>query len=98
MRWKDLSYWIRGGLIGLLFSILAFSIFIFLPVKCVGLSENGTACQPLQGFEAITFNFIIILNAQDKLLLMFYFILPIIFGALIGWLCGKIKGMKRKRV
>jgi len=85
-------YWLRGGIIGLLIAVSLLVFIGFLPVYCIGLSENGTACKSPQGFEAFTYNINSLLNSG---ILAYFFLLPTALGIIVGWLYGKIKNHKK---
>ena len=85
MGWKDWSYWVRGGMIGLL--ILPLFVILFLldieaPIKILPFLDfiglvicGGKFCQDIGG--AIHF-----LTIPLSIILI---------GALIGWLVGKFR-------
>ncbi len=89
MGWKDWSYWLKGGVIGLVIYLLiatvssiAWSDKLIIPfVSFSGLIFNNFLA-PLLGNGFLTESISIII-----LSLIFYFI----SGSIIGWLYGKIK-------
>lgn len=91
MSFKDLSYPKKGMIIGLIIVILFLLISLFLPVRCIGLSEDGTtACSPLQGFDIVIYNFKTL--SEYPINILIYLIIPaILIGTIIGWIYGKIK-------
>ncbi|MSS74779.1 hypothetical protein EXS73_00995 [Candidatus Pacearchaeota archaeon] len=85
MGWNDLSYWFRGGISGLLISIIFFLIKIVLttsesaPPICNyngGWEIIGQRCSAM---EFLTMNYLIEIIS-----------VTILFG-IIGWVYGKIK-------
>mgnify|MGYP001560911697 FL=1 len=95
MGWKDWSYWLKGGIIGLVIAILFIILSLFIPTKCIGLTEDGQACTPPKGIESITFNLNSLLYALDKILLLI--LLLIVIGSIIGFIYGKIKSRKKSK-
>ncbi len=88
------KYWLRGGTVGLIISIIILILILLSPVYCVGLSVDGTGCTSPQGIEAIIYNINLMANYLGQLL--FYFvILPILICIFFGWLYGKIKNRNK---
>jgi len=85
-----MKYWIKGGLIAFVIGVLLLLIMSFMPVRCFGLSQDGTGCSDLKGFDAFSHNISSLGDYFDKVIL--YFILPlIILGTLIGWILERRK-------
>jgi len=94
MGWKDWSYWLKGGIIGLVISLLITLSTMFMPVYCIGLSQDGTGCVSPTGIDAWKYNFNSLFDDTFGIIILFIVSLFII-GAIIGWIYGKIKQRKR---
>ena len=88
MGWKDWSYWLKGGLIGLFLTIVF--LIIALPTWTVinwdavgaGGTYNTILGSKLLGQIIVSSGFSILL-------------VPILLAALIGYIYGKIKSKKQ---
>ena len=89
-----MNSWVKGGLIGFVIGVLLLVIgSFFIPVRCIGLSQDGTGCSAPEGFDAFLVNFNSLSDNIGKVII--YFIIPIIvLGALIGFIIGKYKVKK----
>ncbi len=94
MGWKKWPYWLKGGIIGLIIVILGALLISLSPVRCIGLSQDGTGCKPPQGTNAFVYNINSILNNFDMVFL-YFILLTIIISSVIGWLIGKIKNKNK---
>ena len=90
MVWKDLPYWSKGGIIGMIIVILIILISLFIPVRCIGLSQDGTACHSPQGFDAILYN----IDSLANISLLYLVLVIVIVSCFVGWIYGKIKERK----
>ncbi len=82
MGWKNWSYWLRGGVIGLILGfVLEFGILITAK-SCADWSFS--TCSILE-------------NIINKTILsLAWGVVGIILGIIIGWLYGKIKNRKQE--
>lgn len=84
------KYWLRGGVVGLVISILFLFVLSLWPGGCIGLSEDGRACVPLKGMDLFLDNINLLIEHIGYVIL--YLAIPcILVGILFGWLYGKIK-------
>lgn len=89
MGWKDWSYAKKGFIIGLI--ILSIPITIYI-IGFIFFSKNcGPWCIEVYGSEFIGSLFFILATPLSILLLI-----PLILGAIIGWLYGKIKNKNQQ--
>lgn len=79
MAWKNWSYWLKGGIIGIILIIVLILVMVFTPLdlKPSLIATNSDAYQTI---------------AVVPLLLIEWFV----YGALIGWIYGKIKQRGKK--
>lgn len=95
-NWNEMSYWLRGGVTGIIIGLILFGIIEFLQI--VGLPINNTLIKILfyPSYKATgNYNYLLIdilVEKTEWLSIAGYFIL----GALIGWICGKIKKSNEK--
>ena len=96
MGWKKLPYWLKGGIVAVIFLVL-FNILLFLILDSNDcLNDMSTATCPVTSnlSNIISFpSYFISSELFSAILieLVFYFVL----GAFIGWIYGK---MRAKRV
>lgn len=87
MGWRNWSYWLRGGIIGLFIGII--------------LEVIGTICFPFAGFPSQCPPTIILhlpLISLSNLGYIALILVSIIIGTVIGFIIGKIKSLNgRKR-
>ena len=90
MGWKDWPYWLKGGVIGLVFVLILFLLIYF---NLLGSSISGTL-----GIFIVVITFIGALGLCPENACQFYtagllilLIESFIIGAIIGWIIGKIK-------
>ncbi len=101
MGWKNLSAWLKGGIIGGLIITIMLTLlplisdtvgkylrFIYLPGTYISILTNNFTLDWGQGVPLKIKLFEILLFSAVNIL--FYFII----GALIGWIIGKIKSKK----
>ena len=86
-----MNSWVKGGLIGFVIGVLLLVIgSFFIPVRCIGLSQDGTGCSAPEGFDAFVINLTTLIDNLGMAIL--YFIIPGgIIGGLIGFVIRKIK-------
>lgn len=103
MGWKDLGYWLRGGMISLVLGIILILLANFTTISSgVGFYPNFTKAQGfliITALPAILFAEFIGISFSSfdisvKLYLLIYYFL---IGAIIGWIYGKIRGNKSGR-
>ena len=108
MNFRNLSYWLKGGIIaGILFTFL---LIIFLFIPSIGCNNNEPLpegqlyekCAPIKISQFLLLPIYFILDileiGNDYLALSFAFLFSLIMyfliGALIGWIYEKIKSKK----
>jgi hypothetical protein len=109
MGWKNLSYWLRGGIIGLIVGLFLLGIILIDGgvAQCDG--PEGVSCNSWVGeivmsiFLFIALPFVLVGSSFNSssfgpvgVILFFIgvFISPFLWGALIGLIVGKIKNRK----
>jgi len=87
--WSNLSYWLKGGIIGIIISFILHAIYHFYLLNantyfdCIDMvTREGVPCYTRNIFSAVFYS------------PMFYIL--IIVGILIGWIYGIIKKKKSK--
>ena len=90
MELKNWSYWLKGGVIGLILGIILSGYFL-LQSSCIGLSEDGTSSCP-KGLDIFLKN-LELFYFQNILVIIAFFLI----GALIGWIYSKYKLKNRKK-
>ena len=93
---KNLPYWLRGGILGIVIFVIYRFLLILNFFLCFGKDIN--ACSPVI-LDIIFWPFRLISVPvydlfQSSILLVFIF--HVAFGMVIGWLYGKIKNTIRK--
>lgn len=83
MAWKDWPAWLKGGLIGEVIGVVLHLLLNFGPL-IIGTLTNNAQIMSMSNIN-ISYNVIRIIV---------YFIIGSVFGALIGWIVGKIKEKK----
>ena len=85
-------YWLRGGTICLVLMLVIMLLTALTPIRCIGLSQDGTACVSPQGIEA----FLININGMLHYKAIIYVLLPsFLLGSILGLMYGKIKNKNR---
>jgi hypothetical protein len=91
MGWKNLSYWLKGGVFGFILSFLVIVYRLYVSKICFDGVGRGECISEL----SIIFSS----NLKDVYATYFYlipeFVLAITAGVLIGWIYGRIKQRKR---
>jgi hypothetical protein len=106
MGWKEWSYWLKGGIIGLIYFFIIWVFETIIGDNPLFISHTAT------GWEGILFGIaffpvfilidwlanmlpLFIQNGGDKinaLIMQIYFLISaFLIGAFIGWIVGKIK-------
>ena len=101
MTWNKWPYWVRGGVVGLLFSIVLFLISVLFIFPCYAYGFIAGSKIPYCQIMISPYNFIYLINlpfvlffvsntgVEGEIILMtFGYVLE---GLLLGWLYGKIK-------
>ena len=96
MGWKNLSYWLKGGIIGIIVLIILLIIGFILDLTI----QSSFFPYTLMMIFIPLIPFVLIIEAfgigfED---VIFFITLPAYFiiGAVIGWIVGKIKSKKKK--
>ncbi len=95
MNWKKWPYWVRGGVVGVLFAVFLVGGFHYCP--SVGV-DGKTNFQCLLWAIPLSIGEFIFYGLFDFPLPLFLFVEIIIWFilfALLGWLYGKIKNRKK---
>jgi hypothetical protein len=99
MAWKNLPYWLKGGIcavaIGIILAIITFTVLNLYPKDVMGLpigpgGELFFALAVILTLPQIFMEYNLILNLVVSFI--FYFLI----GALIGWIVGKLRSKKKK--
>ena len=89
MEWKDLSYWLKGGILSAIIFVIFFLLAIYIDSKYGG--HPGLVIFPLipilSGLFTLNVSGIKFFIIAIPISLIFWFIV----GAIIGWIYGKIK-------
>jgi len=95
MGWKDWSYWLKGGIIGLILGVLYFLANLVFSLGCMGWYngiETSSICPLVDSI--FKFGLLRIIFFPFALFTDEYLILLLnsaILFAVIGWIYGKIK-------
>ncbi|MBM3233224.1 hypothetical protein FJZ18_03600 [Candidatus Pacearchaeota archaeon] len=94
MSWKKWSYETKGAFIGLLIGLILLVLSLFMPVYCIGLSEDGTSpCKSFSTGETVSFHLSKIMT-DDSLIYLILLISGVLIGVIVGWIIKKIKTKK----
>ena len=91
MGWKDLNYWLKGGILSAIIFVIVFLLAFYLDATYGG--HPGLLIFPLIPLIILSSLFNLDISLTNSfiivilLLLFFWFIV----GAIIGWMYGKIK-------
>jgi len=106
MGWKDLPYWLKGGIIGLVFALTLSLVFLSIHEFRLFGGVDGLfnfiiwiILVLVPGLLInIFFNFSLGEKALSTTFQIFVFssIFYFILGSIIGWIVGKIKGGNKK--
>ncbi|PIN93038.1 hypothetical protein COU54_04780 [Candidatus Pacearchaeota archaeon CG10_big_fil_rev_8_21_14_0_10_31_24] len=88
MGWKDWSYWLKGGIIGIVFTIFYCLLRLFVV-------ENGFLTYLDIVYAPIIILLIKIYGFKEAIIdYPVVVVYGLVVGALIGWIYGKIKNKK----
>ena len=94
---KQKRYWLRGGVIGLIISLLIMIVLLVMFDSAVPCSNIAGAYCP-QGWSAIMIN---VQNSfrystnESVITLLKFILIPTLSGLIIGWIYGLIKNRGR---
>jgi len=101
MGFKDLPYWLKGGIIGLIFILV---LYIYLMIGLAGYGRNGFDTQggdhkDCTKIEIVTYFATSLVVTSFESIIFFGFFIGFLLtgfgiGSLIGWTVGKIKSKK----
>ena len=100
MRWKELQYWLKGGILG----IPAYYVGALLVFLGQSINQNFAFLLYyvlLEPFWVFVYRYLFSLGVPPKTFPWIDFILTILLyfciGALIGWLVGRYKRFSKKK-
>jgi len=96
MGWKDWSYWLKGGIIGLIIGVIALILPLFYLSDCAmpGICVSNDLMKAIHyiGFWLFIFvDGVLYLPWLDVALMVLVPIVYIFYGIVLGWIYGKIK-------
>jgi hypothetical protein len=87
--WKSKSYWLKGGIIGLIVAVVLFIIYLFCGLNCTELDCVICAIFMLPGVLSVFYS-----NRSFLLVIIINIIIFFLIGALMGKFIEKIKSKK----
>lgn len=97
MGWKNLPYWLRGGIILLVLSVFLL-YFLSTTVLCVDPSSGADLSNPIFGCKSELERLFINLGFTKFIGSIFFLGVSFLIGAIIGLIIGKIKSKSKKQM